>query len=289
MWYNGTNSVIGSIDRSTSTNKQLYFFGSNTIFENGGSERMRISSAGVVETKLYQIFGTATSATQYMVLSENQLYRTGGGSLYINNSGTGAIIMAGGGGNVLIGTATDSGYKLDVNGITRASNFYSGGTYNAPNQLVTAGDTNWSYGSFSDNSVIYWMQVKFSGTGDDNRGFRVFNINGNTVEFRVNGVGNGFFRGSVTATSFFESSDKTIKTLIQDNYQAKGIESIIAKLYTKNGKEELGYFAQDVQGILPSAVSKGEDGLLSLSYREVLVAKVQLLEQKVKELEAKLN
>jgi hypothetical protein len=44
-----------------------------------------------------------------------------------------------------------------------------------------------------------------------------------------------------------------------------------------------------VQGILPSAVSKGTDGLLSLSYREVLVAKVQFLEQKVKELEAKLN
>ena len=74
-----------------------------------------------------------------------------------------------------------------------------------------------------------------------------------------------------------------------DNYQAKGIESIVAKLYTKNGKEELGYFAQDVQGILPSAVSKSSDGLLNLSYREVLVAKVQLLEQRVKQLETQLN
>jgi hypothetical protein len=49
MWYNGTNSVIGSIERSTGTNKQLYFFASNTIFENGGSERMRITSGGFLK------------------------------------------------------------------------------------------------------------------------------------------------------------------------------------------------------------------------------------------------
>jgi hypothetical protein len=70
----------------------------------------------------------------------------------------------------------------------------------------------------------------------------------------------------------------------------------VAKLYTKNGKEELGYFAQDVQGILPSAVTKGTNGLLNLSYREILVAKVQRteteidkLKSRVLELETQLN
>jgi hypothetical protein len=95
--------------------------------------------------------------------------------------------------------------------------------------------------------------------------------------------------GNLTATGFFESSDKTIKTLIEDNYQAKGIESITAKLYLKNGVEELGYFAQDVQPILPSAVSKGENGLLNLSYREVHTAKIARLEKEIEELKAKLN
>ena len=84
-------------------------------------------------------------------------------------------------------------------------------------------------------------------------------------------------------------ADKTIKTLIQDNYQAKGIETITPKLYLKNGVEELGYFAQDVQAILPSAVSKGADGLLSLSYREVHTAKIARLEKELEELKAKLN
>jgi hypothetical protein len=63
--------------------------------------------------------------------------------------------------------------------------------------------------------------------------------------------------GSVTATSFFESSDATIKTLVENAYQAKGIDSVVAKLYIKNGKQELGYYAQDLEGVLPSAVSKG--------------------------------
>jgi redox-sensitive bicupin YhaK (pirin superfamily) len=97
------------------------------------------------------------------------------------------------------------------------------------------------------------------------------------------------FTSSVTATSFFESSDSTIKTLVENNYQAKGIDSVVAKLYIKNGKQELGYYAQDLEGVLPSAVNKGEDGLLNLSYREVHTAKIAYLEQKIKQLENELG
>ena len=107
--------------------------------------------------------------------------------------------------------------------------------------------------------------------------------NGNRL--RVNGT--IFSDSSITATSFFESSDATLKTLIQDNYQAKGIDSVVAKLYIKNGKQELGYFAQDLQDVLPSAVSKGSDGLLNLSYREVHTAKIAYLEERIKQLEKK--
>jgi hypothetical protein len=97
------------------------------------------------------------------------------------------------------------------------------------------------------------------------------------------------FYSSVTATGFFESSDSRLKTLIQDNYQTKGIASITPKLYTKNGKVELGYYAQDFVGILDSAVSKGSDDMLSLSYREIHTAKIYALEQEIKELKAKMN
>jgi hypothetical protein len=98
----------------------------------------------------------------------------------------------------------------------------------------------------------------------------------------------GTLSGTLTATAFYESSDKRLKTLLKDSYQASGIESITAKLYVKNGVQELGYYAQDVQAILPSAVTLGEDGYLSLSYREVHTAKIARLEKEVEELKAQL-
>jgi hypothetical protein len=114
-------------------------------------------------------------------------------------------------------------------------------------------------------------------------------ITSGTEALRLQSNAAALFASSVTAASFFESSDSRLKTLIQDNYQTKGIASITPKLYTKNGKVELGYYAQDFVGILDSAVSKGSDDMLSLSYREVLVAKVYALEQEIKELKAKMN
>jgi hypothetical protein len=46
--YNGGISYIGSFDRNNSLYRSLYFYSSDTIFENNGSERMRITSAGNV-------------------------------------------------------------------------------------------------------------------------------------------------------------------------------------------------------------------------------------------------
>ena len=120
-----------------------------------------------------------------------------------------------------------------------------------------------------------------------NTGWTAIGQNDPQAFFHVQG--DALVGGSVTATSFFESSDATLKTLVQDNYQAKGIDSVVAKLYIKNGKEELGYYAQDLQAVLPSAVSKSSDGLLNLSYREVHTAKIAYLEEKIKQLEKLLS
>lgn len=195
------------------------------------------------------------------------------------SSGNPNLLLVKSGGNVLIGTATDAGFRLDVNGTGRFSNIL----YASDNIRVYGAHQFWFGSAFRGQIVNYGA---YAGTTDWSPFFTsetslAFGVNGNaTKALNIASTGAATFSSSITATAFFESSDKTIKTLITDNYQAKGIESVVAKLYVKNGKEELGYYAQDVQGILPSAVNKGADGLLSLSYREVLVAKVQFLEQK---------
>lgn len=94
-----------------------------------------------------------------------------------------------------------------------------------------------------------------------------------------------YISGSVGATGgFFEASDKRLKKELKDNPASVNIENIKPKLYIKNGKEELGYYAQDFLNILPSAVWEGSDGLLSLSYSQVHTAKISKLESELSEL-----
>jgi hypothetical protein len=93
--------------------------------------------------------------------------------------------------------------------------------------------------------------------------------------------------GAVTATSFFESSDFRLKSDIKD--LDIDVSSIVAKSYLKNGIEEIGYIAQDVESILPSAISKRDDGYLDLSYRQVHTAKIAALEKEVAELKKQLK
>lgn len=94
-----------------------------------------------------------------------------------------------------------------------------------------------------------------------------------------------YISGSVGSTGgFFEASDKRLKKELIDNPTSVNIENVKPKLYIKDGKEELGYYAQDLQSILPSSVTEGKDGFLSLSYTQVHTAKIASLEREVAEL-----
>jgi hypothetical protein len=358
LFANGTRSMQIVSDGISS-----YLYGAlNTpmIFYTNATERMRITSAGNVgigttspSSKL-QIQGTGTGAWLTInrtdsgsnivdfTQSGTRLGYLGyiGNDLIINNAATSNIqfnsagierMRITSGGNVLVGTTTDAGFKLDVVGTARISGvatfsssvtannavFNGVSTINLKVQNAATANTSvliQSYGSevAGENASILFKSaanntdttyakglVSFvnNGTGAG-RGSLIFAVNNSAsstqvsasdAKLTIDSTGAATFASSVTATSFFESSDKTLKTLITDNYQAEGIELVTAKLYTKNGKEELGYFAQDVQAILPSAVNVGSNGLLSLSYREVHTAKIARLEKRVEELEKQLN
>jgi hypothetical protein len=193
-------------------------------------------------------------------------YQHGVDSMVFGTSNTERMRITSGG-NVLIGTTTDAGYKLDVNGTGRFNNTLQISGNAIKLNFFNSGYENWYLGTKLNTTQF----VIGSGTNSDILSF------GN--------AGAATFSSSVTATAFFESSDSRLKTLITDNYQAKGIESITAKLYTKNGVEELGYFAQDVQSVLPSAVIERDDTYLDLSYRQVHTAKIANLENRIKQLE----
>jgi hypothetical protein len=119
-------------------------------------------------------------------------------------------------------------------------------------------------------------------------------VRSTTARFGYDGAAT--FYSSVTAASFFESSDARLKTIVDENYRVDSIVSIKPKFYEKNGKFEAGYIAQEVQEIYSHAVSLGVDGYLSLSYGQIHTLKIAALEdsvdeikKKIQELEQKLN
>jgi hypothetical protein len=99
----------------------------------------------------------------------------------------------------------------------------------------------------------------------------------------------GTLSGNLTAPGFFESSDKRLKKQLEANYAPNNVQDIQTYLYEKGGKIEAGYYAQDVQEIMPYAVVEGEDGFLAVAYNQVLVAKVQYLENELKALKYELG
>lgn len=99
----------------------------------------------------------------------------------------------------------------------------------------------------------------------------------------------GTLSGNLTAPGFFEASDKRLKKQLEANYAPKNIQDIQTYLYIKDGKNEVGYYAQEVQEVLPSAVTEGKDGFLAVAYNQVLVAKVQYLENELKALKDELG
>jgi hypothetical protein len=138
--------------------------------------------------------------------------------------------------------------------------------------------------TFFDHIMVY--QEGGEGNVFTRSAYSVY-VNQNTLGMQLNTSGAMTVTGSVTATSFFESSDERLKSNIID--LDTNVSSIIAKSYLKNGMKEIGYLAQDVERILPSAISKRDDGYLDLSYRQVHTAKIAALEKEVFELKKQLK
>lgn len=224
---------------------------------------LTVSSAGTGvtndEIRITFNYGAGFSATAYVAsYLDNVLTAQTGLTFGTYNGGLIQSMRLTAEGNLLIGSNSNNGYKLQING--SASFAY--------------GFLSVYRGSSSPNDIL---------VGNDGNRFYI--------------GGNQYVAGSVTATGgFFDTSDMRLKSLIQHDYKLTSIASVKAKLYTKNGRKELGYYAQDVQGLLDFAVNEGEDGYLSLSYAQVHTAKIAVIEdevtilkRKVTELESKLQ
>jgi hypothetical protein len=260
----GTTNYIPKWSGSTS-------LGNSSMYDNGGSIGIGTTTTSGklhVLAGLTEVFAESTTAGNNAAFNVKTTARRWGiganmalssswFEIYDYTAGANRFTISNVG-NFLINTTTDNGYKINLNG-----------------------SISFAYGFLS-------IFRGSSGAGDifvGNDGSRIY-IGGNT-----------YVVGTVTATGgFFDTSDARLKTLVEDNYLLSSIASVKARLYIKDGRKELGYYAQDLEAILPSAVKEGSDGFLSLSYAQVHTAKIAVIEDevtilknRVSELETKLQ
>lgn len=92
--------------------------------------------------------------------------------------------------------------------------------------------------------------------------------------------------GAITASGGFFNSDIRLKELVDYKYSVADIKPIT--YLWKDGRDDkrhVGYSAQAIREVMPDAVNEGKDGMLSVNYVEVLVAKIAELENRIKLLE----
>jgi hypothetical protein len=97
----------------------------------------------------------------------------------------------------------------------------------------------------------------------------------------LDGSGNTTLPGTITSTGFYQSSDIRLKDIISRNG-----DTIHFKW--KDKRDELihiGWSAQEIKKEYPDQVNEDELGALTVNYIEVLVAKIQDLENRLKKLE----
>jgi hypothetical protein len=266
---NGTGRVQTSLTISSTTNSSLVAATNSTtgytfvdLINNGASG------------KNYQIgVGGNGAASGYA------------NNLYFDLVGVGNVMTLTSGRNVLIGTTTDAGYKLDVNGTGR----FSG-------QLRV--DNNSSNGVVGTNFIAYAVS--------SNSFFRLGNNTNNSLDiqltrsdsatmFSVDGhsgastfFGAATFSSSVTATAFFESSSVLGKDIIKTNPLTNLNLDVIQ--YTRKTDENkdvrYGYSAEQIHSLMPELTDKDVTAVKYLDVHTLLIAQLQ---QEIKELKAKLN
>ena len=177
------------------------------------------------------------------------------------------------GGNALIGTTTDSGYKLQVNG---TSYIYGSGSGPFNAQLILSNLTSSpTLIQLANSSNSFAFGLNTTGTQ------RFVFINGGLTEIaNINGA-----TGVYTALSDFNKKKDF-------EYSTIGLDSILKlkptlyrmKTDDENTQKQLGFIAQEVKEVIPQAFVQNDD-FIGLNYNAIiaaLVKAVQELNEKIK-------
>jgi hypothetical protein len=251
-----------------------------------------LGNSSIVETVLRGkiiIASPDTSGGSYEILTRN----TSNG--FIEKVTSASIQKAMSIGSIDAG-ANSNGMSLSSGGVLtlHAATGTSGGVVTSGNQTFAGTKTFTTQIIISDttNSILTFLNSGVT-KGEISSGigflqFNAYNTNGYLFKnsaadnaLAITQSGNATFLGSATATGFFNTSDARLKDVIERD----GDTVKFTWKDRRDDKIHIGYIAQEVQEKYPDQVNEGTDGLLTVNYIEVLVAKIQELENRIKQLE----
>lgn len=163
---------------------------------------------------------------------------------------------------------------------------YSSGAIYADSYMSLWGEGYWEYGEYGQSDMkITPGNICRTGNDIEYAVFAQARDNTTTKFLRADG------KWVVPSSS---SSDIRLKKDVVDAPAdiAKEIKPVRFRFKEDDEKEHFGFIAQDVQKVLPDAVSEDENGYLSLSYQELiapLYALVQSQQKQIENLEARLK
>lgn len=106
-------------------------------------------------------------------------------------------------------------------------------------------------------------------------------------------AGNGLFAGNLTATAFYQSSDRNLKQNISPISNPFAVLDNISGVHfywKNNNSPTYGVIAQDVEAIMPEAVRTDEQGMKSVDYSQFIAPMLEAIKQlegRVRALETK--
>ena len=199
----------------------------------------------------------------------NALTIVGSGAATFSSSVTATQFNGSGAG--LTGTASSLTAGAVTNGV------YTSGSYSDPSWITSLA---WSKIS---GAPSFLTSAVTSATGTTNQ--IVVSASTGAVTFSL--ATNVTVSGNFTGAGFFESSDARKKTIIE-KYAGSGVDTY-KYTFNETGLDHYGYIAQEVEKVLPNAVTTREDGMKDVRYSEVHTFKIMLLENHIERLENRIK
>jgi hypothetical protein len=307
------------------------------IFSAAGQSLQLTSSSDV-----YLNVTRGTSILNIGIDATGSFYNTSSSHRFFTNLGTINALTIASTGNVLIGTTTDAGYKLDVNGsinVGASSQLYltSGDlryNSNAGFGIVTQNGSRLlsiQNGAFGVNGVATFSNIATINNADqsgarlvisnigsggqavnlvagnpnvDNTGFSIAYGNTNFLRFNSSGIATfsslaGSGSRTVTADANGTLSASSDSSLKQEDitHQIEGLAEILQlkpraykwlsdiEIRGKEAVTEIGFFADEVNPIIPSAAPKGKDDLYGFYDRAIIASLVKGMQEQQAQIE----